>query len=164
MAAAEARMTRSTATRSATAHRLDSTSHAMRPQGRSSTRLSQPSQRQYGHPQLNVRSREEQQYNSGVFSHIWSWANTRRAPYAYVIVSVAILIASVFGSLMLRTAMVENAYSISHTQRTVSQLTQDVQQDRAKLDALEADLPNRANQLGMQESSESMTIDLGSAQ
>ena len=78
--------------------------------------------------------------------------------------SIVFLVMSLGVTLFLRTEMTKNAYSITETQNTVVQLTQDVQQDRAKLNELESQLPQRATDMGMQQGSSSMTIDLGNAQ
>ncbi|MBT1165312.1 hypothetical protein [Bifidobacterium simiarum] len=68
--------------------------------------------------------------------------------------------ASLVGSLLLRTQMVEDSFAITDVQQSIGRLTQDVQEDQTKLDALEASLPEKAQKLGMVPGSDALTIDL----
>lgn len=61
---------------------------------------------------------------------------------------------------MLRTQMIENSFSAAQTTSNISELTQDVQEDQAKLDALEATLPDKAQQMGMVPQEGTVSIDL----
>ena len=81
----------------------------------------------------------------------------------HVILAIVILVASLFGSLLLRTQMVQDAFSISQTQHTISKLNQDIQEKQVQLERLQASLPNKATDLGMVPGAESVTIDISGA-
>lgn len=174
MAAAEARSTRSAQSYSSYSPMMRHTNSAVRssrPQSaytsrtasRTSTR-SNPRTTINERPQLRVTSREDRRRQLGLMAQVRTVADNRRLSTFVLGSSVVLLIMSLGLTLVLRTQMTENAYSITETQTTVSQLTQDVQQDRAKLNSLEAELPERATSMGMQQGSDSMTIDMGNAQ
>lgn len=148
MAAAEARSIRSSQSR-------QSTVRSTRP----GTRSAVPER-----PQLRVSSRENRLRQSAFMQQVQSVYHSRQRSMAMMMTSIVFLVMSLGVTLFLRTEMTKNAYSITETQNTVVQLTQDVQQDRAKLNELESQLPQRATDMGMQQGSSSMTIDLGNAQ
>lgn len=164
MASAQARIARSEAPSvryraTVSARSISSnTQRVSRPASRSAARPSEPRR-----PELHITSRDDYRTDAGIVSHVVTWANNRRAPYIYVVVSIVFLVASMLGTLALRTQMIENAYGISQVQSHVQQLRQDVQQSQVKLDELEAQLPQRAGKLGMKQGTSSMTIDLGAS-
>ncbi|TCD53972.1 hypothetical protein EJ419_05955 [Alloscardovia theropitheci] len=153
----EARSSRSAQSYSPMMRRSSSAMRATRPNRRTS--YSTGSAR----PQLRVSVHDNRQ-RSSVMAQVRNVADNRRLSALVLSSSIALLIASLGITLVLRTQMTENAFSITQTQNSVAQLTQDVQQDRAKLNNLEAGLPERATQMGMQQGSDSMTIDMGNAQ
>ena len=61
---------------------------------------------------------------------------------------------------MLRTQMVQDSFEATRIQREISNLNQDVQDDQNKLDQLQASLPDKAQQLGMQPQQGLNSIDL----
>ena len=89
-----------------------------------------------------------------------AWLRARTAPMVHVVVAIAFLMASLLGALALRTQMVQHSFEASEIQANISELTQDVTDDQAKLDGLEATLPQKASDLGMVPQSSSVTIDL----
>mgnify|MGYP000093281645 CR=1 FL=1 len=68
------------------------------------------------------------------------------------------------GSLMLRTQMVQNSFEASQIETHITQLTQDVEDDQAKLDELDASLPSKAEEMGMVPQKGALTIDLNGYQ
>lgn len=78
----------------------------------------------------------------------------------HIMVAVIFLVASMFGSLMLRTQMIQNSFEATKVQTSISNLSQDVQDDQNKLDQLQASLPDKAQQLGMQPQQGLNSIDL----
>ena len=89
-----------------------------------------------------------------------SWTHTRGTPMMHILVAVIFLATSMFGSLMLRTQMVQNSFEAPRVQNSISNLTQDVQDDQNKLDQLQASLPDKAQELGMQPQQGLNSIDL----
>ncbi|WP_018142677.1 hypothetical protein [Alloscardovia criceti] len=155
MAAAEARSIRSTRSRSYSA----AADFAASPSTRPSTRTGS-----YGRPQPRVTQREETRSTLHVISTQARPSISRKSSVIVFVSSIIFLVISLMATLAMRTSMTENAFAISETQNSVTQLTQDVQQDRAKLNDLQSQLPERALEMGMQQGSSSMTIDLGNAQ
>ncbi|MFC0266055.1 hypothetical protein [Alloscardovia macacae] len=111
-------------------------------------------------PSTRTSSSAQARQRPLVVTHVQSLAQNRRKAVVVFVFSVTCLIGSLLGALGLRTLMTENAFSIAQTQSSVSKLKQDVQQDKAKLNELQTSLPERASQLGMQQGTSSMTIDL----
>ncbi len=91
---------------------------------------------------------------------LWKWTKTRTTPMVYLVVAVVFLVASLLGSLMLRTQMIQDSFEATQVQRNITTLTQDVEDDQAKLDQLEASLPQRAEDMKMIPATNSVTIDL----
>lgn len=97
------------------------------------------------------------------FGKVLGWMRARSAPMVHVVVAIAFLMATLLGALALRTAMVQHSFEMSALETSISQLSQDVQEDQAKLDNLEASLPQKATDMGMVPQSSPLTIDLGQA-
>ncbi|KFI59221.1 hypothetical protein [Bifidobacterium gallicum] len=91
---------------------------------------------------------------------LWSWTKTKTSPMVHIIVAVVFLIGCLLGSLLLRTQMVQNSFDASEISQHITVLNQDVEEDQARLDELEASLPQKAQDLGMQPADGSITIDL----
>ena len=117
-------------------------------------------------PELRVvnGSRSDGQGLGEGLGRIMEWVRTRSAPTVHIVVAVVFLASTLLGALMLRTQMVENAFEVSALETSISRLSQDVQDDQAKLDRLEAALPQKASDLGMVPQSSSVTIDLNGYQ
>lgn len=113
-------------------------------------------------PQLRViqGNRDRKAGAVGGFRHFLVWTNARRTPLLYMGVAVAFLAASLVGSLALRTQMVQDSFESSNVQSHIATLTQDVQDYQAKLDDLQASLPQKAQQMGMVPQQGSVSIDL----
>ncbi|WP_418969799.1 hypothetical protein [Alloscardovia omnicolens] len=155
MATAEARSIRSSQARRTSLSMNSSAVRSTRPSTRSTVS---------DRPQLRVNSREDTRFGTSLFNRVQAIAHNRQRSFVVLMTSVIFLVTSLGVTLFLRTEMTKNAFSITETQNSVVQLTQDVQQDRAKLNKLESQLPQRAMDMGMQQGSSSMTIDLGNAQ
>ncbi len=91
---------------------------------------------------------------------ILTWTRSRRAPLVHIVLAVTFLVASLVGSLMFRTKMVENSFEQTQIESSISELTQDVEADQATLDDLETSLPEKAEKMGMEPAQSSVTIDL----
>ena len=71
---------------------------------------------------------------------------------------------AVIGALLLRTQMVQNAFEAAAIQSHINTLSQDVEEDQAKLDALISSLPSKAEDMGMVTQQGSVSIDLNGYQ
>lgn len=90
----------------------------------------------------------------------WLWMRSRSAPIFYVVISVVFLFSSLVGSLALRTQMAQNSFQSSEVQVSIAQLRQDVADAQAQLDTLQAQLPQKAQEMGMIPQESSVTVDL----
>lgn len=88
------------------------------------------------------------------------WSNTRKAPLFNVIIVVLFLVITPTTSLLLRTKMAEISFEQAATQASISKLRQDVETAQTKLDTLEADLPAKAQTMGMVPQQGAITVDL----
>lgn len=88
------------------------------------------------------------------------WSNTRKAPLFNVIIVVLFLVITPTTSLLLRTKMAEISFEQAATQSSISRLRQDVETAQTKLDTLEADLPAKAQTMGMVSQQGAITVDL----
>ncbi|MFU0539124.1 hypothetical protein ACMZ79_05575 [Gardnerella vaginalis] len=88
------------------------------------------------------------------------WSNTRKAPLFNLIIVVIFLFVTPTTSLLLRTKMAEISFEQAATQSSISRLRQDVETAQTKLDALEADLPAKAQDMGMIPQQGAITVDL----
>lgn len=126
----------------------------------------EPSQNRPVAPDLRVVRGGKRE--SGTYREQWrnvvAWTRARSAPLLYVSVAVVLLSASLFGALVLRTQMVENSFAAAEVTSHINTLTQDVQEDQAKLDALEASLPQKAQDMGMVPQQGALSIDLNGYQ
>ncbi|MBW3087769.1 hypothetical protein KIH77_03335 [Bifidobacterium sp. 82T24] len=87
-------------------------------------------------------------------------ARPRRVRVFHFVCALVFLAASLIGSLVLRTQMVEDSFAITETQQSIGRLTQDIQERQTKLDSLQASLPQKAQKLGMVPGTDSLTVDL----
>ena len=78
----------------------------------------------------------------------------------HVVVAVVFPAATLVAALLLRTQMVQNSFESSNLEVSISHLTQDVQDDQAKLNQLQASLPQKATDMGMVPQQGSVSIDL----
>lgn len=88
------------------------------------------------------------------------WSNTRKAPLFNVIIVVLFLVITPTTSLLLRTKMAEISFEQAATQSSISRFRQDVETAQTKLDTLEADLPAKAQTMGMVPQQGAITVDL----
>lgn len=88
------------------------------------------------------------------------WSNTRKAPLFNVIIVVLFLVITPTTSLLLRTKMAEISFEQAATQSSISRLRQDVETAQTKLDTLEADLPAKAQTMGIVPQQGAITVDL----
>ena len=93
------------------------------------------------------------------FEQLITWTRTRSTPLLHLVIAAVFL-----GSLMLRTQMVQNSFEASQIETHITQLTQDVEDDQAKLDELDASLPSKAEEMGMVPQKGALTIDLNGYQ
>lgn len=117
-------------------------------------------------PQLHVvkGSRDEQAGMTERFGRVIEWTRSRTAPLLQITVAIAFLAATLLGALVLRTQMVENSFEASTIESNITVLKQDVQEAQAELDALEASLPDLAEEMGMEPQEGSISIDLSEYQ
>ncbi|MBF9314726.1 hypothetical protein GK675_03515 [Bifidobacteriaceae bacterium NR002] len=94
------------------------------------------------------------------FHKVMAWSNTRKVPLINFIIIVIFMVVTLSTSLMLRTQMAELSFEQTATQSRISRLRQDVETKQAKLDTLEAELPAKAQDMGMVPQQGSIAIDL----
>lgn len=94
------------------------------------------------------------------FHKVMAWSNTRKVPLINFLIIVVFLVFMLSTSLMLRTQMAELSFEQAATQSRISRLHQDVETRQAQLDTLEAELPAKAQQMGMVPQQGSIAIDL----
>lgn len=113
-------------------------------------------------PELHVveGGRAEPQTMAQRVGRALGWVRARSVPMMHVVIAVTFLVGTLIGALLLRTQMVSNAFTMSSIESNISRLTQDVEEEQAKLDRLQASLPQKASDLGMVPQSTSVTIDL----
>ncbi|WP_300766415.1 hypothetical protein [uncultured Bifidobacterium sp.] len=111
-------------------------------------------------PQLILRRHDAGDAMARGVHRIATWTRSRRAPLIHVVIAVIFLVASLVGSLLFRTKMVENSFEQTQVESSISTLTQDIQADQAKLDDLETSLPDKAEKMGMIPAQKSISIDL----
>lgn len=91
---------------------------------------------------------------------VMNWSNTRKVPIINFIIIVIFMVVTLSTSLMLRTQMAELSFEQTATQSRISRLRQDVEAKQAKLDTLDAELPSKAQRMGMIPQQGSIAIDL----
>ena len=94
------------------------------------------------------------------FHKVMAWSNTRKVPLINFMIIVIFMVVTLSTSLMLRTQMAELSFEQTATQSRISRLRQDVETKQAKLDTLEAELPAKAQDMGMVPQQGSISIDL----
>ena len=99
-----------------------------------------------------------------VVGRVIEWTRTRSAPLVHVAIAVIFLVGTLFGALMLRTQMVQNSFEAAQIETNINRLTQDVEDDQAKLGQLVANLPDKASDMGMVPQQGSVSIDLSGYQ
>lgn len=119
-------------------------------------------------PELKVISGQRVQAEGNMIERVIEWTRTRSAPLMHVVIAIVIaivfLMATLLGALVLRTQMVQNSFKAAAVKQHISTLTQDVEDDQAKLDQLVASLPDKADEMGMVSQGGSVTIDLNGYQ
>lgn len=111
-------------------------------------------------PELKVISGQRVQAEGNMIE----WTRTRSAPLMHVVIAIVFLMATLLGALVLRTQMVQNSFEAAEVKQHISTLTQDIEDDQAKLDQLVASLPDKADEMGMVSQGGSVTIDLNGYQ
>ena len=91
---------------------------------------------------------------------VMNWSNTRKVPIMNFMIIVIFMVVTLSTSLMLRTQMAELSFEQTATQSRISRLRQDVEAKQAKLDTLDAELPSKAQRMGMIPQQGSIAIDL----
>ncbi len=116
-------------------------------------------------PELRVVSnpRGNEQVKRG-FEQLITWTRTRSTPLLHLVIAVVFLGGCLLGSLTLRTQMVQHSFEANQIESNITRLTQDVEDDQAKLDELEASLPSKAEEMGMVPQKGALTIDLNGYQ
>lgn len=127
-----------------------------RPARESETRRPQLSVIQGGRASTTSASDKLGQKARGVVS----WASSRSLSLVHFVLAVSFLVVCLLGSLLLRTQMVQHSFEASSVQKSISQLTQDVQDDQNKLDELRAALPDKAQKMGMVPQQGTNSVDL----
>ncbi|WP_239457404.1 hypothetical protein [Bifidobacterium pullorum] len=129
-------------------------------------RADAPTRPEQARPELRVveGGRAEGRFVVQRLGRALGWVRARSVPMVHVAVAITFLVGTLIGALMLRTQMVSNAFEMSAIESNIGRLTQDVQEEQARLDKLQASLPQKATDLGMVPQSTSVTIDLNGYQ
>ena len=96
-------------------------------------------------PELRVVSNPRGNEQGNVVGRVIEWTRTRSAPLVHVAIAVIFLVGTLFGALMLRTQMVQNSFEAAQIETNINRLTQDIEDDQAKLDQLVANLPDHSS-------------------
>ena len=115
-------------------------------------------------PELKVISGQRVQAEGNMIERVIEWTRTRSAPLMHVVIAIVFLMATLLGALVLRTQMVQISFEAAEVKQHISTLTQDIEDDQAKLDQLVASLPDKADEMGMVSQGGSVTIDLNGYQ
>lgn len=94
------------------------------------------------------------------FNRVMAWSNKRKVPLINCMIVVIFMVATLLASLLLRTQMAQLSFEQTATQSNISHLRQDMEARQAKLDTLEAELPAKAQRMGMIPQKDSISIDL----
>lgn len=127
---------------------------------KSTSALPRESVTEQSRPQMHVIQGRGMRYQNGRVQYVWKWVRSRSAPMLYVVISVFFLLASLLGSLTLRTSMAENSFESSQVRSNITRLAQDVETQREQLDALSVNLPQQAQKMGMVPALGGITVDL----
>ena len=119
-------------------------------------------------PELRVVSNPRGNEQGNVVGRVIEWTRTRSAPLVHVAIAVIFLVGTLFGALMLRTQigilLIVKAFEAAQIETNINRLTQDIEDDQAKLDQLVANLPDKASDMGMVPQQGSVSIDLSGYQ
>ena len=110
-------------------------------------------------PELRVVSNPRGNEQGNVVGRVIEWTRTRSAPLVHVAIAVIFLVGTLFGALM-----VQNSFEAAQIETNINRLTQDIEDDQAKLDQLVANLPDKASDMGMVPQQGSVSIDLSGYQ
>jgi anti-sigma-K factor RskA len=80
--------------------------------------------------------------------------------FGRVVLALCFLVACMLGCLWMRTQMVQDSFTVSRLNTSIAMLRQDVENRQTRLDALNAELPERASKLGLTVSDSSVQVDL----
>lgn len=94
------------------------------------------------------------------FNKVVAWSNTSMVPVFNIIIIVLFLIIALTVSLAIRTQMAALSFEQTRLQIAISKERQDLESKQAQLDALEAQLPAKAQEMGMIPQQGAITIDL----
>ena len=94
-------------------------------------------------PELRVVSNPRGNEQGNVVGRVIEWTRTRSAPLVHV---------------------VQNSFEAAQIETNINRLTQDIEDDQAKLDQLVANLPDKASDMGMVPQQGSVSIDLSGYQ
>ena len=108
-------------------------------------------------PELRVVSNPRGNEQGNVVGRVIEWTRTRSAPLVHVAIAVIFLVGTLFGALM-------NSFEAAQIETNINRLTQDIEDDQAKLDQLVANLPDKASDMGMVPQQGSVSIDLSGYQ
>ena len=108
-------------------------------------------------PALSVVTGHRQPTGLGRVAH---WARNRHTTTIRIVCATGFLVASLVISLIVTTLMVQNSFTASEVKSNIAQLVQDIDDDQARLDHLEASLPQQAQDMGMVPQQGSISIDL----
>lgn len=95
------------------------------------------------------------------FNRVIAWSNRSMVPLFNIVIIVVFFVTTLTISLLIRTRMTEISFAQAQVQEHIVELRQSVEDKQTKLDSLEAQLPVRAQKMGMIPPKDTIAIDLG---
>ena len=94
------------------------------------------------------------------FNKVIAWSNRSMVPLFNIVIIVVFFVTTLTISLLIRTRMTEISFAQAQVQEHIVELRQSVEDKQTKLDSLEAQLPVRAQKMGMIPPKDTIAIDL----
>ncbi len=94
------------------------------------------------------------------FNRVIAWSNRSMVPLFNIVIIVVFFVTTLTISLLIRTRMTEISFAQAQVQEHIVELRQSVEDKQTKLDSLEAQLPVRAQKMGMIPPKDTIAIDL----
>lgn len=94
------------------------------------------------------------------FNKVIAWSNRSMVPLFNIVIIIVFFVTTLTISLLIRTRMTEISFAQAQVQEHIVELRQSVEDKQTKLDSLEAQLPVRAQKMGMIPPKDTIAIDL----
>lgn len=95
-----------------------------------------------------------------VVGRVIEWTGVRSIPLVHIAIAMVFFVGTLFNALTLCAQMVQNSSGAAQVEANINKLIQDIEDNRAKLDQLVANLPDEVSDMGMVPQQGSVPIDL----